>query len=50
MKYLEQLAWVECSAAEGCDAGRAIDSRHIDNLTASGGWLCSHHEGEVASR
>ena len=47
MKYLERLAWVACSAADGCHAGRAIDSRHLDNLTASGGWLCPSHEREV---
>jgi hypothetical protein len=46
MKYLEQLAWLECSAL-GCDSGRAVDSRHLDNITASGGWHCPEHEGEV---
>lgn len=43
MKYLESLAWVDCQAT-GCDAGRAIDSRHLDNLNASGGWHCPDHE------
>jgi hypothetical protein len=46
VKYLEQLAWLECSAL-GCDSGRAVDSRHLDNITASGGWHCPEHEGEV---
>jgi hypothetical protein len=46
MKYLEQLAWLECTAP-GCDAGQAIDSRHLDNVTASGGWTCPDHESET---
>ena len=46
MKYLEHLAWVDCQTT-GCHAGRAIDSRHLDNLTASGGWHCPSHEGDA---
>lgn len=42
MKYLEQLAWVGCLAT-GCQTGRAIDSRHLDNVNASGGWRCPKH-------
>lgn len=45
MKYVEALAWVDCQTA-CCEAGRAIDSRHLDNLTASGGWHCPDHEQE----
>ncbi len=45
MKYVEHLAWVDCPTA-GCDAGRTIDSRHLDNINASGGWHCPEHEGE----
>ena len=46
MKYIEQLAWLEC-AAPGCETGRAADMRHVDNMTAAGGWLCREHESEV---
>jgi hypothetical protein len=46
VKYLEQLAWVQC-VSSGCPTGRAIDSRHLDNLTASGGWTCPEHNSEV---
>jgi hypothetical protein len=46
VKYLEQLAWLECSAL-GCETGRAVDSRHLDNIAASGGWHCPDHEREV---
>lgn len=46
MNYLETLAWV-CCRAIGCDTGRRIDSRHLDNINASGGWHCPVHEGEV---
>ncbi|WP_165354352.1 hypothetical protein [Nocardioides glacieisoli] len=47
MKYLEQLAWVGCSHP-GCPEGRTFDSRHLDNLNASGGWSCPNHEGRAA--
>jgi hypothetical protein len=43
MKYLEQLAWMTCTAP-GCDAGRAVDSRHVDNIISTGGWECTDHE------
>lgn len=42
----EQLAWLDCQAI-GCDAGVAVDPRHVANLTASGGWSCREHESEV---
>lgn len=47
MKYLESLAWVQC-VSPGCRTGRAIDSRHLDNVNASGGWHCPDHEGRTA--
>lgn len=47
MKYVEHLAWVDCRAP-GCITGRAIDSRHLDNLNATGGWVCPEHENATA--
>lgn len=47
MKHLEQLAWIAC-ATPGCESGRAIDRRHLDNITASGGLDCPQHEGSAA--
>lgn len=41
-----QLAWLAC-CAPGCTAGIAVDLRHVDNLTAAGGWECHAHEDEV---
>lgn len=35
-----------CRAPE-CDSGIAADVRHIDNLTAAGGWECHQHQSEV---
>lgn len=46
MKYLETPVWLDC-ATTGCDAGRVVDSRHLDNINASGGLHCPEHEGEV---
>lgn len=42
----DHLAWLACSAP-GCHAGTAVDIRHVDNLTAAGGWHCPEHEREV---
>lgn len=46
MRSVDAICWLDC-AATGCDAGMAVDVRHIDNLTASGGWYCREHESEV---
>ncbi|MCW2738867.1 hypothetical protein [Nocardioides sp.] len=40
----DHLAWLACSTP-GCHAGIAVDLRHVDNLTAAGGWECREHEG-----
>lgn len=44
MKYFETLVWLDCSAP-GCDTGIRVDTRHLDNITAGGGWECPVHEG-----
>ncbi len=36
------LAWLECRAPD-CKARTAVDPRHVDNLTATGGWQCHAH-------
>ena len=46
MKSAYKLAWLDC-AALGCEAGTAVDLRHVDNLTAAGGWLCREHERDT---
>ena len=39
--------WISC-AAHDCPRGQYVDLRHVDNLTAGGGWLCSeHHDDET---
>lgn len=42
----DQLTWLACCAPE-CDSGIAVDLRHVDNLTATGGWQCHTHGDEV---
>lgn len=43
MRAEAMAAWIDC-AAPGCPDGIQIDPRHWDNLTASGGWYCPHHD------
>lgn len=45
MKYYATPVWLDCSAP-GCGAGLAVDSRHLDNINASGGWLCDEHASQ----
>ncbi len=47
MKQYAPPAWLDCQAT-GCDAGVAVDGRHVANLTARGGWYCREHEGQAA--
>lgn len=47
MKQYAPPAWLDCQDT-GCHKGIAVDPRHVDNLTASGGWYCRDHENEVA--
>lgn len=45
MKYFETLAWLDCSAPGCATGGIQVDMRHVDNITAAGGWECPEHEG-----
>lgn len=47
MKHYAPPAWLDCQAPD-CDAGLAVDLRHVDNLTAAGGWYCRKHEVQAA--
>lgn len=42
----DQLVWLECRHT-GCDSAISVDTRHVDNLTAAGGWECPTHESET---
>lgn len=41
-RYLEAVT-LHC-ASPGCPSILNPDLRHVDNLTAGGGWLCREHE------
>lgn len=40
-----QPIWLQCSFG-GCASGTTADPRHLENLTAGGGWTCHLHDNE----
>ena len=48
MTYREQAVWLQCTFP-GCGSGTTADARHLDNLTAAGGWECHLHDGDEVS-
>lgn len=40
---LRKYRRLRCSA-HGCQEAVEVDRRHVDNLTAAGGWWCHKHK------
>lgn len=43
--YYGPAVWLICTHP-GCDVGIQADARHVQNLTASGGWYCHLHDND----